>query len=298
MNDGVVGRVVIDQNLSSYEQFFDHTWAYEVYKKVGNTLLKAPLETLILAWRLTDGNHRLPSLMMQMLRSFADGDVNAKIRARDCYIDKVVKAITGKIEKRLPSLKPHQRIALHKAVAKIEKDEYEALKVVRDQITFDVESFWGRIVPEDEFRFCLLGAQAANFGSLFFAYEDFIANAIRTKDSEFDSKNGSLKGEFARHFGLSLRDYCWPDDKAPAANEIDLLRRVRNTLVHNGGKYNDELQKRYSARFFDASGIERPELRGEQFLYTDDKIHITPRNTAYLFSVLKDRVSRIVGEVA
>ena len=39
-------------------------------------------------------------------------------------------------------------------------------------------------------------------------------------------------------------------------------------------------------------------LQGDRFNVVNGKIQITPGNTRYLFGVLKDRVTRIVEEVA
>ena len=126
---------------------------------------------------------------------------------------------------------------------------------------------------------------------MFFAYEDFLANAIRTRDPAYSSKNNPIKVAFAKHFGDPLTDNCWNHD------EVDLARLVRHALAHNGGRFATPLDK-YKARFVDATGTPPPLLQGELFYVVDGKIQITPCNTKYLFGVLKDRVTRIVEESA
>ena len=104
-------------------------------------------------------------------------------------------------------------------------------------------------------------------------------------------KTTRSKARFARHFGVSLTDYCWNDA------EVDLAKLVRHALAHNGGSLGTDLD-RYKTRFVDATGMTSVLLQGDRFNVVNGKIQITPCNTKYLFGVLKDRVSRIVEEVA
>ena len=58
-------------------------------------------------------------------------------------------------------------------------------------------------------------------------------------------------------------------------------------------RFGNDLEK-YKARFDDGTGVPHPELRGDRFVLIDSTIQITPRNTTYLFGVLKDRVTKVV----
>jgi hypothetical protein len=126
-----------------------------------------------------------------------------------------------------------------------------------------------------------------------FAYEDFLANAIRPKEPTYSSKGkrNPTHVAFPRHFGVPLAELCWTHD------EVTLARLVRNALAHNGGRFGAELEK-YKARFVDATGTATPELQDDLFILVDGKIQITPGNTKYLFGVLKERVTKIVEETA
>ena len=46
---------IIDPNLASYEQFFDHGWCKRIFELVKSSPLRAAVDTLMLAWRSTDG---------------------------------------------------------------------------------------------------------------------------------------------------------------------------------------------------------------------------------------------------
>ena len=55
MEQEIIDTSIIDPNLASYEQFFDHGWCDRVFGLVENSPLRAAVETLMLAWRSTDG---------------------------------------------------------------------------------------------------------------------------------------------------------------------------------------------------------------------------------------------------
>ncbi len=284
-------HALIEPNLASYEQFFDHDWCKRIFGLVNNSVLKHAVDTLMVAWRSTNGVHLLPWLLVQSLREFADGEYKGSLQFRADYSGTVIKGICDKLEVRMPVLNFNQRMALRRVLTDIEREALHTLKTAQSQVRFDVERYWDFITHTSEFPFCILGSQRINYGALFFAYEDFLANTIRTKEAAYSSRDNPIKVAFAKHFGDPLTDYCWNHD------EVDLARLVRHALAHNGGRFAPPLDK-YKARFVDATGTTPPLLQGELFYVVDGKIQITPCNTKYLFGVLKDRVTRIVEESA
>lgn len=288
MNKDIVDTPLIDPNRSSYEKFFDHDWAKDIFAAVKNTPFEDAVNGLVMAWRSTNGAHILPWLMVESLKRYAQGEMDGNFRYRASYLDQVIKGVVDKIEGLMQySLKFDQRRALKRAVKKIEEDAHQAIKIAREQVQFDVDGYWAFLVDASEFQFSILGIQRINYGSLFFAYEDFLANVIRTKEPTYSSKKDPIKDAFARHFGDKLRDYCWTHD------EVELARLVRNALAHNGGRFGKDLEK-CGTRFTDVTGMDKALLRGDQFNIVDGKIQITPDNTKYLFGMLKERVSKIV----
>ncbi len=291
MEKEIMDHALIEPNLASYEQFFDHAWCKRIFALVNNSPLKHAVDTLMVAWRSTNGVHLLPWLLIQSLREFADGEYKGSLRFRADYSGTFVKGLCDKLEARMPTLNFNQRIALRRAVAAIEEEAFQTLRSEQSKVHFDVEQYWEFITHTSEFPFCILGSQRINYGSLFFAYEDFLANVIRTKESDYSSKHKPIKVAFAKHFGDPLTDHCWNHD------EVDLAKFVRHALAHNGGRFGTSLDK-YKARFVDTTGTTPPLSQGEIFYVVDGKIQITPCNTKYLFGVLKDRVTRIVEELA
>ena len=292
MGNDVIDNVVIDPNLDSYEQFFDHAWCERMFEAVKNSPLKEAVDGLMVAWRSANGAHLLPWLMVQSLRRFAEGEGDGSLRYRANYSGEVIKGIVNKLDKRMHySLKREQRATLKRVVAKIEEEAVQSLKAAQSQVEFPIAGYWDFLIHTPEFPFCILGTQRINYGSLFFAYEDFLANVIRTKEPTYSSKKEQIKVAFATHFGTDLADFCWNHD------DVDLAKLVRHALAHNGGRFGTDLEK-YRARFVEATEITAPLLQGDKFNVVDGKIQITPCNTRHLFGILKERVTRIVEELA
>lgn len=291
MGNEIIDTPLIDPNLGSYEKFFDHDWCRQMFEAVEGSPLADAIAALMIAWRSTNGSHILPWLMVESLQQFAKGEMNGNLRYRESYSGKVIKGIVDKLEVMMQfKLDLDQRQALKRAVVRIEKEGHEAVKTAQSQVQFDVAGYWNFLTHASEFQFCILGTQRINYGSLFFAYEDFLASVIRTKEPTYTSKIDPIKDAFARHFGEPLRDFCWSDA------EVDLARLVRNALTHNGGRFGNDLKK-YRSRFKDVTRTDMPLLRGDVLNLVDGKIQITPDNTTYLFGKLKERVTRIVDEM-
>jgi hypothetical protein len=292
MDKDIIDTPLIDPTLDSYEQFFDHKWAERTFQAVETSPLKEAVCALMVAWRSANGAHLLPWLMVHSLKHFAEGKGDGGLRFRANYSGEVIKGIVGKLESRMQySLKPNQRATLKRVVAKIEQEAHGAFKAAQSEPPFPLAGYWDFLTHTSEFQFCILGTQRINYGSLFFAYEDFLASVIRTKEPTYSSKKDKIKDAFARHFGAALRDYCWTHA------EVDLAMLVRHALAHNGGRFGSELEK-YKARFVDATGTTTPKLQDDLFALVDGKIQITPGNTRHLFGVLKERVTKIVEEVS
>jgi hypothetical protein len=71
MDKEIIDNVLIDPNLDSYQQFFDHGWSKRLFEAVEASPLKDAVNALMVAWRSTNGAHLLPWLMVQGNGRFA-----------------------------------------------------------------------------------------------------------------------------------------------------------------------------------------------------------------------------------
>ena len=111
-NNDVMAQSLIEPNLTSYVGFFDHDWCKHIFDRVETTPLKGPIDTLMLAWRSTNGVHLLPWLLVQSLRGFADGDFKGSLRFRARLLGRIIRGICDSLEDRMPPLNFDQRTEL------------------------------------------------------------------------------------------------------------------------------------------------------------------------------------------
>lgn len=93
MYKDIIDAPLIDQNLDSYEQFFDHDWSKRMFEAVKTSPLNDAICTLLVSWRFTNGAHMLPWLMAQSLKRFAEGEPNGSLRFRSDYSSEIVKGL-------------------------------------------------------------------------------------------------------------------------------------------------------------------------------------------------------------
>lgn len=292
MDNEIVRRILIDPNLSSYEKFFDHNWSKDVFAAVKGSQLEGAADRLVFSWRSANGAHILPWLTIKLLTRLTLGLNDGNQLSSASYAGQFVREVVNKLEGKMDChLNVDQRLALGRAIKTIEHDAREAVKSAgkKDQ-SEEMDRYWHFLLQQSEFQFCILGIQSITYSSLYFAYEDFLQNVVRTREPTYDSKSKSLGRALSEIFDKSFCDSCWE-------GEVELARLVRNALVHNGGTFGGKLDT-FQPRFVNASDTETPPIQGAIFILVDNTIQITPDNTTYLFGVLKDRVLRIVEHAA
>src|SRR4051812_34761599 len=143
MDKDIIDTPLIDPNLDSYQQFFDHGWCKRMFEAVETSPLKDAVSTLMLAWRSANGAHLLPWLMVHSLKRFAEGEGNGSLRFRANYSSEVVKGLVEKLETKMHySLNLDQRMALKRVVARIEEEAQDALKTAQSQVEFPLAGYW------------------------------------------------------------------------------------------------------------------------------------------------------------
>jgi len=291
MEAETIADVLVDRNHDSYKKFFDHDWCRRMFEAVENSPMKKPVADLMIALRSANGAYVLPWLEVESLRSYADGEILGSLKHRATYAEEVIKRVLEKIEAAMHfSLDHDQRSNLKRFVANAEKEAYDAIRTARSQVKMDVAAYWDFLTSTSEFQFSLFGTQYITYGYLFFAYEDFLSKIIRIKEPNYSTKKKPINEAFEKHWGAPLTEFCWNHD------EVQLAKLVRNALVHNGGDFGPDLEKRYKTRFVDVSGQRAPLIECARFLVVKGKIQITPDNTRYLFGVVKERLTKIVFE--
>jgi hypothetical protein len=264
-------NIVIDPHLDSYRTFFDHGWARQMMELAEGSVLDGPVFDLCVAWRGAANTHYLPWLMMESMKSFAEG----LSLTHEPLGAKLLAAMKLRLSAEMgDSLRLMQRQQLDQAIQRIGTEVQAALE--KERVEFDTEFMWQRYLDNSEFQFSLWGSQRLCYGAVYYAYEDFLLRTYKLAmgQAAYQIRRDDFSKDFGTAFGVSLRDYCWSD---PA---VHVARLTRHALVHNGGRVTDKLSR------------QKHNLRVE-----GGELQIMPSDTKALFDLLKDRAFSLTKEV-
>ena len=260
----------IDDRYDSYESFFDHDWAKVISSQVTGTPLEAAVFNVCLQWKGTANTLRLPWLMVEGIRSFANGMCASYEPETAKFLSALRHRLVGELgEKELRNM---QRRNLQAALDRICKNVGDGLRDSHEQ--FDSNQLWHEFLPSSEFRLSVWSSQQLGYSAVYFAYEDFVRSCVQLAkhDPEFDATGNALANAIKACFGDVTLQRCWEH------RAVTIARRTRNALVHNGGKMNEKL------------AVLQPTYRIESGM-----IQLTPGDTHLLFDELKMRTSELVA---
>lgn len=264
-------NLVIDKRLNSYESFFDHSWARSLFRLVDQTKLEPLAMDLCADWKGAANTARLPWLIIDSLDNFHTGYSQAK----EPFWQKLTKALRADfLNKTKHSFSLTQRRELAGIIDKLSEDAQESMRKAPPAL--DRQEIWAGFLEIMDFTLSLWSSQRLCYGAVYYAYENFLAQCVSTgrKDPTYRPHNAKkLRTDLNRLFGSNVGDTCLDDAKA------ELARLVRNALVHNGGRATPEIQ-----------------ARAETLTIVNGMIHIMPRDIRELYSLLKDRITRLAEE--
>lgn len=261
-------KIRFDNNLDSYQGFFDHSWMKQLSILTIDSQLENATMALGASWKGASNVRRMPWLMMIGLKDAVENFSNyhqpIPIQVLSVLIEKIAKGL----ERNAITLIGSERRALIKEIQQIETELLQGRS--KNPLEIDEHHLWRQYLGQDEFLLCLWMSEINAYCSIYFAYENFLINAIKTlgKFENLRSIKLAVK-KTTELFDNELTKILWKDETVKKA------RLIRNALVHNGGKITDEL-KRYS----------------DQLLLEDGQIVIMPEQTNQLYSTLKDKITR------
>lgn len=235
MASEIIQQIRIDDRLDSYQTFFDHPWARQLSALVSGTKLEEPAWSLCVAWKSAANSHALPWMMMQSMKSFADG----LLGAYEPFGLKVISALAQRIPAEMgTSLSNMRRKQLVDVIRRIRNDVYSANQANEER--FDVEQAWQSFLDPNliELHLSIWGSQRICYGALFHAYEDYVRHCVSVarSDPNYRTFFKQLIRDAVALVGQTIADYCLND------RPVQIARLVRNALAHNGGKITDELR--------------------------------------------------------
>jgi hypothetical protein len=266
----------IDIRLDSYRSFLDHRWVQDINRVVKGTKLDLPIFDLTFSWKGSANARRMPSMMIDVLKSWTDGYT----RARKPFPQEVVESFSAKVAENIkdPPLSEVQRRQMTSFLREVE----DSIRRKLDEDPFSVDDyligFWKWLIEgeaKSETCLALWKSEVNAYVGIYYAYEDFLRQCmcIAKARQDYRIKFKSFGDDLAAEFNDGIRDLCWFDEK------VNVSRLVRNAVLHNGARLTPEL----------APLKHHLNVRG-------DEIDVMAPDTTQLFELLKVRVAAFVSE--
>ena len=265
-------NIKLDDDINSYEGFFDHQWAKKFSSLVESTKLSDAAFNLCAEWKGISNARRLLWLMMNGLKDAVDSALNSHTPFPLQVIQGLVKRIADQVETHRISLSPQDRAALCSEIQGIESQIIQ--KLHDNPVSEDLNQIWATYLKEPEILLAIWMSEINAFRSIYFAYESFLIKTVEIATRRQGLRANDLERELRDLFGENVLQTCWTDEA------IDLPRLIRHALVHNGFKPTGELGSRYKGKF----------------LVEDGKIVIMAHHTNQLFHSMKESALFFVNE--
>lgn len=267
----------IDDNMDSYQSFFDHEWSRNIEKISQSTKLEEPAFDLSATWKGIANARRMPWLMVGSIKIFAERLLNRRTPFPVEILNKVVDKIANTSEKNyFRHLSTMQRKTLCKV---IEESQDEVIQALQDNpITMNKEEFWSGLLQHTEIQLTLWMSEVNAYASVYFAYEAFLIKSMKialSLDSlRVGDRPGQLKDRLENTLGNLVLNQCWADP------EIEKARLIRHAITHAGCKMIHSLEK-----------------YRKDILLEDNEIIILARQTNDLYNLLKERATLFSREI-
>ncbi len=272
MSGGITYPIFVDEELESYQTFFDHTWAANIDKLAAGTKLESPIFNLCVNWKAAANTCIGPWLICNSVSEFSAGFA----MGREPFAVQLINAYANRLPAEMPSLSNMRRKELSAAVRKIGTELKDLLAQQAQKFTVSANEMWTTFLngaASYEFRLNIWGSQRTSYGTIYHTYENFIREAVGLALGMSNYKApqlSTLLKDCSRLFGKPIADVCLDDADVKAA------RLVRNALAHNGGKETNQLHG-----VVHGIRIENGELQ------------IMAPDTRRLFDMLKDRAYKL-----
>ncbi|HET6576219.1 MAG TPA: hypothetical protein VFG68_21640 [Fimbriiglobus sp.] len=267
----VIVNRMIEMNLEQYTGFFDHDWAKDFVARVPSRLTDAA-GSLCLAWKEASNTHRLPWLMVHQMTAFAKGFM----KGHKSHMARLIDEFRGWVLRELDgSLKRAERKTVLEGIRKI--DQRLRIADQEQNASFPAREYWDDIVQKSEFQLSISGSQNLAYCALVFAYEWFVVSCFRVLGGpeKYKPNEDRFWTEFTTLFGRDMKPDYWDDQP------VKIARIARNCITHLGGKTKPELIAETPALWISPEGI----------------VSVQPSDNRDLFTVLKGKVSQLVGEL-
>jgi hypothetical protein len=264
--DDFKSEILIDHRLDSYKSFFDHDWAARFTEISDGTLLYEAAHNLCVDWKGIALSSRMSWLMVDSLEKFYIGYTESN----PSFSQRLTQAL-GEFVANKSSLSNMRKKELKGIVEKLGSQVQEDMKRLPSPV--EAKNVWADYLKVPEMAWALWSSQRMAYGSLYFAYENYLRIAVGIAKGDPGYRgfpSGVLRKDFADVFGEPLAVACIDD------RQIEIARLARHCLTHKGGEESVELK-----------------AMGHKIQVHNGRLQIFPGDVRSLFSLLTDRVLQV-----
>ncbi len=274
----IIATLAIEPDLDRYATFFDGPWAEALFKRAPTQLADA-VSNLVLSWRMAANTHRLPWLMIHQMEGFASGFMRRSKPDMAVLMERLRNWLFKELDGELRRV---EKKAINAVIDKL--DQGLRLESQTKDGRIPAREYWDEISDQQEMCFSITGSQNLSYCALFFAYEWFLVGCFRALGGEakFRTNQDKFWKRFAELLGRDPVPDYWEEPEGAASRPLVVARLARHSIAHTGGKAKEELKAEKHGLTVSPEGF----------------VSVWPSNNLALFSVLKQKVDRLVDEVS
>ena len=265
-------NIRVDDDLDEYKGFFDHHWSDDFLETVRPTKLCPVGFDLLASWKGTSEARRFPWLMINAVGAAVEGSLQFATPLSSQILNELLDRITTGLERNHLSLSGDDREALCTEIRSIEAEISHRVKT--KPVRLDPRELWTHFLQSQGISLSLLMSEVNAYAAVYFAYENYLIRSVKVCTAVKSIWTRGLPKRLNELLGEKVAETCW------SAKKIDLARLIRHSIVHNGRKLTDDLEKY------------RRELTLE-----DDEIVIMAHHTTELYTLLKERALLFTTEM-
>lgn len=275
-NNQFAGTIYIDSQLDSYKNYLDDERIGNIANQLNkDSVLGKHFFILLMELRGIACNASFPYIITEV-SNFIYNTYIPTINPRNTLLD-FASAIMTRLSKEIPQLTKRNRIS-RKIKDRLIVMSQDYLDMDKKLQLVNHNDIWENFINTRNyvFRHTVWSNQRVSYLSAFSAYDNFIVKIVKDKLKldKYRRTNNDFNKDIKRIFGEETGKIVWND------GELLVLRKIRNSLAHEGGKTSDPLTLM--------------ELKQECVL-KDDVIQITPKDIKRLFSAITSAVEAIVN---
>lgn len=221
----------MDERLHAYTGFLESDFAREVFATSDKAKQIKQLALHLMAdWRSISYAVAFPGLVPASIESFHAGMLG-----------------TGPLDYSLLGFLELLLSRLHDSISSLASDEVlqdkirdELVQLISEMAPLKAErdkhvsahAVWGQLINQEPMHMGVHGIMRLSYIGLFGSYEEFLVRSTRvlSQDDRITSTRGNFASILEQIFGPDMARLCW------TSPGISHIRKIRNRLVHAGGK--------------------------------------------------------------